>query len=739
MGNDSTFYERLKEERARAGQPESTELETVVRETLACLSSSTTDARKPGMLLGKIQSGKTRAFLGIMAAAFDDGYDVAVVLTKGTRTLAQQTVSRIAREFKAFRESEELDVYDIMSVPSLNGYELEHQKLVIVAKKESNNMKRLLKLFAEDYPTLLEKRVLIVDDEADFASIRFTKVKDSEDIEPGRISDRIDELRRAIGRRGRASVLQVTATPYSLYLQPDEYEQVDGEFVYEPKRPAFTRLVPVHGAYVGGDHYFGEHDTSRPEYYLWHPVDEQELDRLRSEDRRRIKRDQALTSPNVAALRHAVISFVTGACIRRLQQSARKEPPKKYSMVLHVETSRKAHAWQNKVAREIVVAMRDAAVASEPVFDELVGRAIDDLRRSVEAEALSMPDPTALLSAVRDAFTKDAVVAESVNSDRDVEALLDENAELRLRPFCNIFIGGQILDRGITVPNLIGFYYGRSPRKMQQDTVLQHARMYGTRPRPDLAVTRFYTSPALFQALKRVHEFDSALRHAFETNAHDRGVAFVHKEPGGRVIPCAPSKVLASNIVALRPGRSHLPIGFQTKPKSSIRATILKIDRLVPELALGAPRVAVKISTSVAFEILGHVEETLEFETGYDFDWKACGAALEYFARTAAPPAERDACWLVADTGRRMSRVRADGERYSDAPDGPGDRKLVAEIDDGLPRLVLLRQDGLEEDGWRGHPFWWPVLYAPASAKPAIFASTVRPDDDHDVPDDDDD
>ena len=72
----------------------------------------------------------------------------------------------------------------------------------------------------------------------------------------------------------------------------------------------------------------------------------------------------------------------------------------------------------------------------------------------------------------------------------------------------NIFIGGQILDRGITVPNLLGFCYGRSPKRMQQDTVLQHARMYGARPRPDLAVTRLYTTAKSLKSLAGAGGFE---------------------------------------------------------------------------------------------------------------------------------------------------------------------------------------------------------------------------------------
>jgi hypothetical protein len=135
------FYERLRAQRA-----DSPALAAVVMDTVNELTTRETDERRPGMLLGKIQSGKTRAFLGIIAEAFDRGFDVAIVLTKGTRTLSQQTVRRIQSDFQVFRLGEELEVYDIMQVPALSAWEIDEQKLIFVAKKEANNMKRLLKL-----------------------------------------------------------------------------------------------------------------------------------------------------------------------------------------------------------------------------------------------------------------------------------------------------------------------------------------------------------------------------------------------------------------------------------------------------------------------------------------------------------------------------------------------------------------------------------------------------------------
>ncbi|MEN3974284.1 Z1 domain-containing protein [Emcibacter sp. SYSU 3D8] len=719
------FYERLKAIRANANIPESREAEMCVLETVQELISQPTDSRRPGMLLGKIQSGKTRSFLGIIAAAFDEGFDVAIVLTKGTRTLAKQTVNRISKEYASFRDNEELAVYDIMSIPELTAWEIEDQKLVIVAKKETNNLRRLIKLFGETHPSLAAKRVLIIDDEADFASIRFTRSKDKTGLEQGRIADQIDELRRELTN---PAVLQVTATPYSLYLQPDEYDAAPGaNFTFEPKRPAFTKLVPIHSMYVGGEQYFGEYDERDPQFYLWNEVTDDELSALKKEDRRRVKTAQALTADKIKGLRHGLVTFVTAAAIRRLQQRAANERPRRYSMIIHVETARRAHAWQHMVAGEILDALNTAIKERDQNFELLIDAALDDLDRSVSAGGFRMPDRQDIVDEVRRAFLKGAVVTEKVNSDNDVEALLDENAELRLRTPYNVFIGGQILDRGITVPGLIAFYYGRSPKRMQQDTVLQHARMYGTRPPSDLAVTRFYTTAHNFNALRSIHEFDAALRYAFETGAHDRGVAFVVRDSGNRIIPCAPGKILASDIVALRPGGALLPFGFQTGARTAMARLVGKVEKLITSGAISSGKPE-KVTTEVAIEIINIVEQCFDFESGYGFDWEACRAAIEYFSRIASPPESRGYCWIFAETGRTLSRQRTEG-RYSDAPHTYQDRAKVKTAIGGLPVLALFKQEGRLEDGWRDAPFWWPVLFAPANAAPSIFASTIRDDD----------
>lgn len=107
------------------------------------LLTKSSNGDKPGMLLGKIQSGKTRTFLGIIALAFDKGFENVIVLTKGTNALGMQTVKRIEKEFAPFIANDQVCVYDVMQAPELTEWAIETSKQLIVCKKEDDNLKHL--------------------------------------------------------------------------------------------------------------------------------------------------------------------------------------------------------------------------------------------------------------------------------------------------------------------------------------------------------------------------------------------------------------------------------------------------------------------------------------------------------------------------------------------------------------------------------------------------------------------
>lgn len=713
------FYDQL-----AASRGDDATLAAKIDETVALLIAHKTSESRPGILLGKVQSGKTRAFLGIIARSFDSGYGVAVILTKGTRSLAQQTLSRVRDDYSAFIISDQMQVHDIMNLPSLTPYELE-QKLVLVVKKEDDNLRRLLKAFTVTYPQLCEKKVLLVDDEADLASVSFQKRGGV--AQPGKVSSQIDELCEVVND---LDYLQVTATPYALYLQPENELSLDSGKVFKPKRPQFTVLLPTHASYVGGDCYFDQStDPTSPAYHFYQEVPVEERDALKHEDRRRLKIENVLYEPRARVLRDALMAFLAGASIRRLQERSTTSGNKKYSFLFHTEQAKKSHEWQERIVTAIHDALVSEARDNTPQFNELLTNAVSDLARSVGLAGTSMPDFDELKREVVAALVNGQMMITKVNSDKDIEQLLDDNGQLKLRTPFNIFIGGQILDRGVTIGNLIGFYYGRNPKSFQQDTVLQHSRMYGVRPLSDLAVTRFYAPLHVYQVMKKIHEFDAALREAFESGAHDRGVYFIQKDANNRLTPCSPNKLLLSNVSSIRPGRRMLPIGFQTVSKTQGAQTLTALDDLMSKHLGEQKKGTAVLDVSVAVNILELAYQNLEFSDGYEDDRRAHVAALEHLSKTSASDAQRGKVRLIGVTDRNIKRYREEG-RFSDAPDTSGTKDVSRGDDDSMqdmPTLVLLRQEGAVDKGWRDLPFWWPVIVTPKNAVTSIFTTDPAP------------
>lgn len=713
------FYDQLKQSRG-----DDNDLAQCVEETITKLVAvKDTSTKKPGILLGKIQSGKTRAFIGVIARAFDKDYDIAIILTKGTKALAEQTYARLLTDFKEFVDDHRMQIFDIMSVPTnLVAWEL-RQKIVMVVKKEKNNLKRTFKALMETYPDLQHKKILIIDDEADYASVSYRRDKENGTIEQGTIGRMIDELRTQVAK---SDFLQVTATPYALYLQPDDSLPESG-YTFVPKRPAFTVLLPTHPYYVGGDFYFAEDlDPSKVGYHVFQEIPTEERDALQKADGRRFKLDEVLTTKAIKMLRKAVTNFIVGGCIRQLQQIATGEKEQYYSFIIHTERSRASHTWQIQVIENLIDNFKRIAFEDSLKFEDLIRQAYEDLAPSLRAGKFNVPVLAEVLAKVTESVKEERIMTTRVNSDTDVNQLLDEKGQLKLRTPLNIFIGGQILDRGITVGNLIGFYYGRNTQRFQQDTVLQHSRMYGSRPLPDLAVTRFYTTKNIYDVMKRIHEFDSSLRTAFENGIHDHGVYFIHQDDKGKIVPCSPNKVLISDIFSLRPHKRLVPYGFQTIAPSYLNRKIIKIDQEVDRLtSSGKSDDPVVVTVEQAEWFLHAIEETVEFEKGFEFDWHALYASLNFLSRFPEGKAHHGHVWLMIRKNRSTKRIRDDG-RHSDAPDtSTGDRILAKEIATDVPILMLFRQNGSEADGWRDAPFWWPVLMTQNETRTAIFAGKL--------------
>lgn len=579
-----------------------------IEDTVSQLLEECEHAEEPGLLLGKIQCGKTDTFEDIIGLAFDKGIDVTIVFTKGTKPLAQQTIRRMKNDYRFFKASDDLsqkatiNIYDIMDVwKNLKQAKVERGKTVIVCKKQSTNLSHLIDMFNVHCPFMKQKKVLVVDDEADFASRNYRSVKleaqmdedgnpipQSRETEMAKISQQIDDFRKI---PTYCRYLQVTATPYCLYLQPQGELNLNGNVV-KPFRPRFTTLVPIHSRYIGGKEYFELSKNPESMYsHLFHQVDQKCMDVLGHEDKRYI--NNSISSFNVYDLTMALVYYFMGTAVRRIQ--VRKAENKNYatSALIHVEVDKKNHEWQYKIITRLIdgIAM---AVVEDDQSDFRVWSAIDrvyeDFVESNEkgrAEGLirvGLPSKDDVLEEVRKMLNPEnkGYHVQIVNSDEKVSSLLnEETGELELDTDANIFIGGSILDRGITIKNMLCFFYGRNPKNFQQDTVLQHARMYGARSKEDMAVTRFHTTAMIHKILVRMNDLDNQLREWFLAGKDQAETNAVFIGYDKNIKPCSPQKIKASNTLILKSQARILPIGFWTGPNNAIGKTVKEIDSLI--------------------------------------------------------------------------------------------------------------------------------------------------------------
>lgn len=209
------------------------------------------DSPPTGLVYGRIQSGKTRAMINSTALAFDNKFQIAVVITSNNNRLVDQThrdfqnglPGSIRVYSKAHLKKETEQAKQILT--SGNG------GVVIIAQKGPTRLDQTIEFLknigAKEYPAI------IFDDEGDQATLDTNMLQRSTKnplIPPSRIHQLIHDpdihsLRKALPRHVFVSV---TATPSGIVLQ-----NIDNK-----SRPSFIELLKPGKNYVGGEIFFSE-------------------------------------------------------------------------------------------------------------------------------------------------------------------------------------------------------------------------------------------------------------------------------------------------------------------------------------------------------------------------------------------------------------------------------------------------------------------------------------------------
>lgn len=248
------------------------------------------DPEKPGrwtrrgLVVGHVQSGKTANYTGVICKAADYGYKFIVILTGIQEDLRVQTQERIEEGFTGI-SSEATTGRDSAIGVGLYGLEKRpiclttraddfratvrdlgvslqslSEPLVLVMKKNSRTLTNLIEWLEirnrQAGARIGSVPMLLIDDEADNASVNVGKNDDS----PSAINDRIRKLLDSFDKN---VYLGYTATPFAnIFIDPDSKDEMEREDLF-PRDFIISLDAPTN--YVGASRIFSGsgdlHDT----------------------------------------------------------------------------------------------------------------------------------------------------------------------------------------------------------------------------------------------------------------------------------------------------------------------------------------------------------------------------------------------------------------------------------------------------------------------------------------------
>ncbi|MCU1224681.1 MAG: hypothetical protein JWQ42_2774 [Edaphobacter sp.] len=607
-----------------------------------------------GLLYGLIQSGKTSILTLAAGMAVDNFFDCILVLTSDNNPLYEQTTERIRAALGGLRVLGKNEWKDTARFAK----QMKAKPFAIACSKNGNMLSSLLEAFKKAKSKSLS--VLIVDDEADQASLNTYTSKQSSEVST--VNRVITELRAYFPIN---TYLQVTATPQALFLQRPDHRY----------RPSFTVLTEPGDGYVGGESFFSE-DTK-----LRRIVDLAETAQLTASN-------QPTSRGNLpTGLKRAICTYFVAAAARLIQGSTEN-----YAFLLHVSMGTKDHEYTRQLIddfkQDAFDALKKKKGSTYTALIKELHAAYDDLK----ATEPSLPAFAAILGKIE--FYLNGATTKLINAMSSDEVKLDSKF--------NLFVGGNKLGRGVTIRNLLVSYYGRNPKRPKADTVLQHARMYGYRKK-DLGVTRLYLPQRLADHFTAIHRMERSLRDLVQTVPDG---AFEGLYISGAWDATRKNVTDPDSLGSYSAGGSINP-RYPERTVKSLENTKW-LDAKLQGLKEGAPYSTITVAETV--EILKHTPPDPTVLTQL-WDMRAIDAALKILKGMKTPqgkPIYGDKVYLVVKRGLNQKAHRS--ETQGIITGGKGGDESLAPKDAPTLFMYKMNQAGPEL------PVWWPQLRFPDGA-----------------------
>lgn len=509
------FFERYKLYLSKDGfaQKAIENIEVTCEEILAhCANPKTPCAvdKKRGLVVGDVQSGKTANYLGLVNMAYDYGYRIVILLAGTTNSLRTQTQKRTDKGVIGAKSDtigncvEHIGVgfgaqehYVVPFTNQTNDFKRFIQRnlntaigdlnkpVVLVVKK----VKSILESVSERLQSELSekgldsKSILIIDDEADNASVNTAK--------PGNDPTSINRAIRSIFNKFPiASYVGYTATPFAnVFINPDDTDPENLDLF-----PAdFITQLHAPDIYFGGRKVFPKETDTDTLPRCLRLLNEEEYDFLP------VIHDRYVQYFGVAeSLKEAVHSFLINNVIRTL----RNQPNKHRSMMINITR-------YNDVQTQIHYRVSDYVSLLTNAIEELSSKSVEEFIGDKDLRKIyTLYTESEFYKTVRegsDIYHTEAVAWEDVqaglydeikqfkvvviNSKNGKMNQLDPDGKNKRFDYEDyeeegarvIAIGGMVLSRGLTLEGLMTSYYSRNAATY--DTLLQMCRWFGYRPK----------------------------------------------------------------------------------------------------------------------------------------------------------------------------------------------------------------------------------------------------------------
>lgn len=450
------------------------------------LRQLTTESNHNSLLVGKVQSGKTSNLELLTALAFDNGYNLLIIYGGYDTELLRQCTERFGATFDSASgddivESDTPIVFTTNTVTKGSNpiacltadfaVDLleEGRPIIITCLKNSrvlSKVNRLLRTLV-NVPNI---KPFIIDDEGDQASLNTAKKK-----EKG--TPTYNAIKAMKGILGNPLYLSVTATPQANIFQDDISALI----------PASVHLIQPGVGYNGAS--------------IYH-LSENEIIQSIAEE----QSSTTISDP----LRKAIYYFIVASAIKQLMAEKKKE--KLSDMIIHVDRKVSEHGALYSCVND---ELKNIKAAFENKDDDVDGYTfyLNKLKNSYtlytsEVIQSQFPFDNALLEELAICIKKTGVILQN--------GLGKETKETERTKWHKIYIGGDLLQRGLTFPNLIVSYFTRFAKSGgNMDTTLQRARWFGYRSKY-LDLCKIFTTDEISKEFTVLAEVEDDLWEQFE-------------------------------------------------------------------------------------------------------------------------------------------------------------------------------------------------------------------------------